>query len=75
MIKVGELIQKLQELDQDALVVLSSDGEGNQYSPLADVEAGKYAAENTWRGEFYSEADEDWFAEDAVKCVGLWPTN
>ncbi len=33
MLKVKELIELLKEEDQDAIVLLSSDEEGNSYSP------------------------------------------
>ena len=32
--KLRELVEKLQELDQDLEVVISKDSEGNTYSPL-----------------------------------------
>ena len=31
---VGELIERLQEFDREATVILSSDAEGNRYAPL-----------------------------------------
>ena len=64
---VKELIIQLQKLDQKSLVVLSKDEEGNGFSPLADVDTGKYEADSTWGGELVETG--------GVKCIVLWPTN
>jgi hypothetical protein len=83
-LKLTELIKDMEEaLGElgDVDVVMSKDGEGNQFSPLAAYGVGKYAADNTWSGEFYSkreEGDEEEYfesPEDAVSAVVLWPTN
>lgn len=75
--KVSTLIFLLQECDPDALVVLSSDAEGNKYSPLCpeqgvDTES-IYVAGSTYSGEVYSCRDED--PEDGVAAVVLYPIN
>lgn len=53
--KIKELIKMLQEIEnQDALVVVSRDAEGNSFSPLAEPtyeENWKYFPETTWSGE------------------------
>ena len=85
--KVGKLKELLKNLDDDLLVVLSSDSEGNNHSPVADI-ADKcvYDAETTYNGEIY---DTGWSAEDAcmeedkweefkkekTACVVLYPIN
>ena len=59
----------------DCLVVMSSDGEGNQFSPLAEA-CGPYmyTPESTWAGELENEEDVD--KEDfKPNAVCLWPTN
>lgn len=76
---VRELIASLSTCtNQDAIVILQKDAEGNGFSPLrnvadndpAVVEA--YKAETTWCGEVYEPA----FAPDgAVPCVCLVPIN
>ena len=69
--KVKQLIKELQKLPADAVVVLSSDGEGNQYSPLADVGEYKYVEQNSWCGDIYPTDEE----EGGVDAVVFWPTN
>jgi len=49
--KVSELIEILKEQDQDSIVVMSKDGEGNGYSPLSSVEGLYYQADNSWSGQ------------------------
>lgn len=80
MTTVGELRQILQLFPDDALVVLSKDGEGNDFSPLAEVTSGQYHAESSWAGGYES----DDYVEDeglaiaegaAVRAICLWPTN
>lgn len=81
---VSELMGLLRSLPQDAIVVQSSDAEGNNFSPLADAGLGRYAAETTWYGEFglheltaedivqgYTEED----VLDGPLAVCLWPVN
>ena len=48
---VKELIELLQKENQDAIVVMSRDAEGNSYGPFGSLWVGNYAAENSWRGE------------------------
>jgi hypothetical protein len=76
---VSKLKALLAELPDDALVVLSRDGEGNGFSPLADTSTGKYEPEQPWFGEFHEApthpARDEQPAEDALDAVCLWPTN
>lgn len=82
---VGDLIDYLTTQPRDRLVVMSSDAEGNSYSPLADADEAMYAADSTWSGEVYNtpeqlagKADPDDWTEapdDAVRVVVLGPTN
>lgn len=86
--KVGELIALLQDLPEDTVVVLSSDSEGNSYSPLSDdFSLGKYIPDSTYSGEFFANDhieedgdDHEYFEEasenkDVLDCIVLWPTN
>ena len=88
--KVGKLISDLQLYDPEDLVVMSSDGEGNSYSPLYRVDTGVYVPDSTWSGNIYlapedltDEMREFGFCEDDVrkvddnnkKAVVLIPTN
>ncbi len=68
------LIEMLDAVDDDCIVILQKDAEGNGYSPLAGVDADcVYEAETTWRCEAYP-ADEETPA-NAVPCVVLYPVN
>ena len=49
--KVKELIALLSETNPELEVVLSKDGEGNSYSPLADHSFGQYEPDSTYSGE------------------------
>lgn len=70
---VRELVRKLQELPQEALVVMSSDGEGNSYSPLDSLWIGDYVAESTWSGNMFVEDELE--PGEGVAAVCLDPTN
>ncbi len=83
---VKELIEKLKTVDQNRLVILSSDSEGNHYSPLAGGDTTAYTALCTWAGEIgleelTSEAIESGFTqedvaeEDSVPALVLYPIN
>lgn len=83
--KVKQLKKLLEKIDDDRIVVLSKDGEGNGFSPLADLDDNStYAADSTWSGEIgiekltpemrkqgYSSAD----TNNGVPALVLWPTN
>jgi hypothetical protein len=82
--KVKQLIKELLKVDQERLVVMSKDSEGNGYSPLSDISEGAYQADSTWSGEFgleklTAEDRKDGFSEediiDGVKAICLHPTN
>lgn len=78
MMTVKELKEVLNEFDDDVIVVIT-DGQGNSFSPLAEVTVGHYISENGWSGDFVdeddSEEDEDINLEDAEPAIALWPTN
>lgn len=85
----GELADYLATQPRDRPVVMSKDGEGNSYSPLAEAGESMYAADSTWSGERYmtpediaehiaggGAEDDYWQApDDAVRAVCLWPVN
>ena len=86
--KVKDLITKLQEQDQDAVVIMQKDSEGNGYSPLYEVDDGHYQADSTWSGkpvlvELTPELRQLGFSEDDLargdnevsEAVFLLPTN
>ncbi len=85
---VKELIKELKDYPQDALVVMSSDGEGNSRSPLFDIGNAVYVPDSTWSGDTHvartltPELKEQGYTEedcynqkDGQDAVGLWPTN
>ena len=72
--KVKDLMNLLKDLPQDYEVILSKDGEGNDFSPLADHGLYMYVPDSTWSGEAVckEECDEENYQENSVV---LWPTN
>lgn len=74
--KVHELIALLIELPKEHEVILSKDGEGNGFSPLADFGLSMYEAHSTWSGEVFCEEDaKDQGRKYKENAVILWPTN
>jgi hypothetical protein len=68
-ITVKQLRESLNGLDDSLLVVLSKDAEGNDFSPLVEVEGPlTYIPDSGWSGEIIEDHDND-------NCVVLWPTN
>lgn len=53
---VEDLKELLSTLDDDAIVVMSKDAEGNDFSPLSShSDSYHYNADSTWSGEITSE--------------------
>jgi hypothetical protein len=85
--KVKDLISKLQAQDPEREVILSKDGEGNEFSPLCDVSTAAYSADTTWAGSIGLEPgdltnrlrdqgySEDDIAVDGTPALVLWPAN
>lgn len=84
--KVKELIELLQQEDGEKEVIMSKDGEGNTFSPLADFgNTNTYVADSTWSGEMgFSELTpeliKDGYGEediltDGVPALVLYPNN
>ncbi len=72
MTTVRELIDALAKLDQDRVVILQKDSEGNGYSPLGGFDSARYLPDSTYSGEVFSEEDG---GDLAVRCVVLFPIN
>jgi hypothetical protein len=82
--QLKELLEKYNDGDE---VILSSDSEGNNFSPLSGIEEVIYVPENSWTGETHlrelSEKDilagyteEDLYdGDDGVKAIVLSPIN
>jgi len=85
-VTVAELIAKLSEIENHRIVILSSDGEGNNYSPLAEIYEVEYVPDSTYSGYIYDDS-EDEACEDEDECedyrsaldifdaLVLYPTN
>lgn len=81
---VGKLRKALEMFSDDDLIVLSSDAEGNNHSPLAEVVRRWYMPETTWSGEVctypedLAEHERDDYpepTEDSVLAAVLYPVN
>lgn len=48
---VRELIAELVKYPGETIIILASDGEGNNHSPLSSVDIGHYEPLSTWSGE------------------------
>jgi len=80
MIPVWEFIELLRECNPNAIVVMSSDAEGNNYDTLRDLEELMYDPNERWVGyaeltdglreQGYGEED---VMEDGIEAVVLWP--
>lgn len=73
---VAQLLKRLKGVDPKALIVMSSDGEGNSFSPLSEAADGLYLAESEWSGELWSPDNEDQEEtppKKAKKVIVLWP--
>lgn len=49
--KIKQLLKILQSKDPNREVILSSDAEGNNYSPLMSCSIAAYIPNNSWSGE------------------------
>lgn len=82
---VKELKELLNAFQDDDIVIMSKDSEGNRFSPLCDIEEGKYVAESSWSGEvgireLTQELIEDGFSEEdyfeeGENAIVLYPVN
>lgn len=82
---VAGLIELLKTQDPNRLVILSSDGDGNSYSPLDGCSTVAYRADTTWSGETGLETltkediargfTEEDLIEDGVPALILHPIN
>jgi hypothetical protein len=82
---VAQLRTKLAALPDDMPIVMSNDGEGNDYSPLSETEEGMYLPESTWSGDLYmtpeqvaartDASEEDEAPDGSVRVLVLWPVN
>lgn len=76
---VKELKELLNEpgIEDDFIVVLAKDGEGNSFSPVSNSEAGcytigLYVPDTTYSGDFDADCMNGEFSPNSIV---LWPTN
>lgn len=67
---VRDLMAILEQLNPELEVVMACDSEGNDYSPLAQVDEALYIAETTWSGYL-----EEPGILDSPNAIALYPTN
>lgn len=78
--KVKELLKFLNECDPDAEIILSSDAEGNKYSPCTTYEDNLlYVPDCAYKGEVFNNPNELLQSYEELpihsKVVVLWPYN
>lgn len=66
---VKELKLALELYSDDTEIILSSDAEGNKYSPLSGMEDGAYTPQTTWKGEFIEGS------KTGITAIALFPIN
>lgn len=85
---VGKLRNAIAQYPDDMAIVMSSDAEGNKFSPLDrdGVVDGMYVPETTWSGEIYltpeavemgrpAYTDDDLPPDNAVRVLVFYPIN
>ena len=65
---VKELRKVLEQMPEESLVVMSKDGEGNSFSPLAALQPGMYREATAWSGTFHQD-------HTGRQATCLWPAN
>ncbi len=68
---VGELKARLAELPDRMVVIVSSDGEGNEFRRLNEAEV-NMASQYGWEWEIHHPDDAPEY-EDAVEVLVIWP--
>lgn len=73
--KVKELVEQLLEMDQEALIVLQKDSEGNGFSPLSDCYDAVYLPDSTYSGTVPHPDDVDPDETGYINAIILFPIN
>lgn len=85
--KVKEFKVLVNTWDDEDEVIMSKDGEGNNFSPFSDCSEQIYIPDCTWSGEIRQReltpeliaqgyTDEDLYhGDNGVNAIVLWPTN
>jgi hypothetical protein len=86
-IKVKDFKKLLELYNEEDIIVMSSDGEGNNFSPFSDMEKVIYVPINEYSGEIYNReltkemrengwSDEDLYdGNDGINAIVLYPIN
>ena len=72
---VKELKKQLDGVEDDRVVILSKDGEGNSFSPLDTLSFANYMSESQWHGDIEDVEDIESGEQPGQKAIVLWPTN
>jgi hypothetical protein len=77
MFKVKDLMDFLKNENPETYIVMSSDSEGNSYSPLSNgMGAGYYIPDSTWSGEWIATEDKDEYkGQQLLPCIVFFPVN
>jgi len=78
--KVKELKELLNQCDDEDIVILAKDGEGNEFSPLEELCTGKYGSGRVGLRGLNDELIEQGFSEEDViedgeNAIILYPVN
>lgn len=72
---VKELIEHLKSMNQEALVVLSGDSEGNAFSPADDAfGVDEWFDEDDMEIAYLDDRDDDPDTEGLTPCIIIWST-
>ena len=72
---VRELKKQLDGVEDDTVVILSGDSEGNSFSPLVELSFANYMSESQWHGDIEDVEDIEDGEQPGQKAIVLWPTN
>jgi hypothetical protein len=81
--RVKDLMKLLETLPKNAEVLVSSDSEGNHYSPLGHIDTDMGDMNTLTDATFYSDdvlteevvdSEEREYIEDLVRCIAIYPT-
>ena len=69
--KVSEFIEALNQFPKDAEIIISSDSEGNNFSPISGFEQVLYSP--IGQGDIYNLVEKEVIGENAINAVVLYP--
>lgn len=69
--KVKDLISTLNEHNPDAEIMISTDSEGNGFSPIDEIEQVLYSP--TGQGDIFNLQEKEIIGENAINAIVLYP--